>query len=113
MSWINLLGNVFFAVLVTSAAGNIMFLFWFLCRKILPDLSPKSVYYMLKWVVIMYLLPIAYMCVVGNHKIGYVHDMAKASQMVFVINLDNKWFQILAIVWFLSTICVFVFFFEK
>ena len=91
MSWINILGNIFFAVLITSAAGNIMFLFWFLCQKILPEPSPKFVYYMLKWVVIMFLLPITYIGVVRNYKTGYVYDMEKASEYIndIMTNYDD------------------------
>lgn len=113
MSWINLLSQLFFAVLVTSIAGNIMFMFWFLCRKFFPDLNPKLVYHMLKWVVVMFLMPIAYFGIAGNYKAGYVQNFDNIPKRLFIINLDRQWFQWLTVLWFAATICVFVFFLKN
>ena len=58
MNWTSAFSQIFFGVILTSCTGSCMFLIWFLCRSLFQKRNPKFVYYMLRWVVIMYLLPI-------------------------------------------------------
>lgn len=112
MNWISLLSQIFFCVLVTSATGSVMLFIWFLCRKFLQNKNPKLVYYMLRWVVIMFLLPITYVGIVINYETGYVQDAEGISKMMFVVDLNNLLFQGLAMIWFIVTAFM-VFFFLK
>ncbi len=100
MNWISLLSQIFFATLVTSAAGSMMFLFWVFCRKWLWKLNPKVVYFMLKCVVVMFLLPVAYFAVIESHKNGYIQNMGN---MLFVMDLNNGLFQVIVLLWLFST----------
>ena len=99
MNWISSLSQVFFAVLVTSVTGTVMFLIWFLCRIFLQKRNPKLVYYMLRWVVMMYLLPITYVSLVMNYKAGYVEPMDSMWKLLFVVNIQNVRVQGVAVIW--------------
>lgn len=106
MSWISLLGECFFAVLVTSATGSIMLLIWFLCRNFLQNKNPKLVYYMLRWVVMMYILPITYLAIKNHYEAGYVQDIQGARKMLFIVDMNNILYQGLAMVWLMATVMV-------
>ena len=104
MSWNNILGQCFFAVLVTGATGSIMLLIWFLFRYLLQNKNPKLVYYMLRWVICMFLLPITYHTIVSRYEIGYIQSIEGLSKMMFVMDLNHGFFQILSWIWLIMTI---------
>ncbi|MBQ8279944.1 MAG: M56 family metallopeptidase [Roseburia sp.] len=110
MNWISILSQIFFAVLVTSASGSVMFFIWFLCRKLLQKRNPKLVYYLLRWVVIMFILPITYVAFITNYDSGYVKPMAGLTKMLFVVDAHNLMLQGIAIIWMIVTLfmCTFV-----
>lgn len=83
-----------------------MLFIWFLCRKFLQNKSPKLVYFMLRWVVIMYILPITYIGIKGHYNTGYVQNMDGMRKMLFIIDMNNIWYQGLAMVWLISTVMV-------
>lgn len=101
MNWISILSQVFFAVAVTSLTGSFMLLLWFLCRKFLHKYNPKLVYYMLRWVVIMYMLPITYVSLQLNYKSGYVQKSTE--RMLFVLNVKGLFVPGLAMIWLCAT----------
>lgn len=106
MSWSDILSQVFFAAIVTGLTGDVMFLVWFLCRKFLQNWNPKLAYYMLKWVVVIYLLPIAYCGMLYSYKRGYVQLNHKITTMMFVVDLNHLFFQGMAIIWFMVTLVI-------
>jgi len=106
MNWSRLFSQIFFAILVTGTTGNLMLLVWFLCRKVLQNWNPKLVYYMLRWVVVMYVLPITYVGIAFSYKDGYVQYNEGLSKMMFVVDLNNLFFQGIAIIWLLVTLMV-------
>lgn len=106
MSWSDSLSQIFFAVLVTGLTGDVMFLVWYLCRKFLQNWNPKLVYYMLRWVVVMYLLPITYCGMLYSYKWGYVQLNHKITTMLFVVDLNHLFFQGMAVAWFLTMLVI-------
>ena len=106
MNWSRLFSQIFFAILVTGTTGNVMLFVWFLCRKILQNWNPKLVYYMLRWVVVMYVLPITYLGIAYSYKDGYVQSNEGISKMMFVVDWNNLFCQGIAIIWLLVTIMV-------
>ena len=104
MSWNNILGQCFFVVLVTGATGSVMLLIWFLFRYLLQNKNPKLIYYMLRWVICMFLLPITYCTIARDYNIGYVQSMEDFSKTMFVMNLNSWFFRILSWVWLVMTI---------
>lgn len=106
MNWISILSQVFFCVVVTSLTGSLMFLIWILCRKMLHKHNPKLVYYMLRWVVLMYLLPITYVALLLNYKSGYVQHNEDIISMLFVLNTNGLLMPGLAMVWLCVTVCI-------
>ena len=106
MNWISILSQIFFAVVVTSITGTAMLLIWFLCRNALQKINPKLVYYMLRWVVVMFLLPITYVSIQFNYNSGYVQKTESAGKMLFVINTNNFLFQGIAIIWLIITLVI-------
>ena len=106
MNWISLLSQIFFGVLVTSATGSVMIIIWFLCRKLLQKRNPKLVYYMLRWVVIMFLLPITYVAIITGYDTGYIKPMEGISKMLFVLNMNDFFLQGLACIWLMCTLVI-------
>ena len=106
MNWSRLFSQIFFAVLVTGATGDVMFVVWFLCRKVLQNWNPKLVYYMLRWVVVMYILPITYLGIAFSYKDGYIQYNEGISKMMFVVDLNNLFFQGIAIIWLIVTVVI-------
>lgn len=113
MNWISVLSQIFFGVIVTSATGSVMLCIWFLCRKGLEKYNPKLVYYMLRWVVITFLLPITYLSLITHYDSGYIKPMEGVSKMLFVLNMNNFFFQGLALLWFFTTTTVGIIFFVR
>ena len=111
MNWISILRELFFAVCVTSVMGTAMLIIWFLCRKFLQKQNPKVVYYMLRWVVVMYLLPITYVTFFVNGRSGYIQNADRASKVLFVLNMNNLLFQGIGIIWFILTVVIGGFYF--
>jgi len=106
MNWISILSQVFFCVAVTSVTGSVMLLIWYLCRQLLHDHNPKLLYYMLRWIVILYLLPITYVSILLNYKAGYVQHNESMSTMLFVLNTNGLLIPGLAMIWLFATVLI-------
>ena len=113
MNWTSILSQVFFGVVLTSATGSVMLIIWFLCRKVLQRRNPKLVYYMLRWVVLTFLLPITYVSFVMQYDTGYIKPMEGISKMLFVLNMNDFMFQSLAVFWLFANVAVGVIFLWK
>ena len=107
MIWIN---QFFFYVLVTSATGSLMLAIWFLCRILFTKWNPNLIYNMLRWVVLMFLLPFTYVAIILNYERGYVQQGDSLKRMLFIINMSEFMFQGLAAVWFVVTTIITGFF---
>lgn len=106
MNWSRLLSQGLYAVLVTGITGNFMLLIWFLCRKFLQNWNPKLVYCMLRWVVVMYLLPITYLGIEYSYKKGYVQYHEGISRMMFVVDMNSLFQQGLMLLWLICTVVI-------
>ncbi|MBR5564992.1 MAG: hypothetical protein IKW08_02380 [Roseburia sp.] len=106
MNWTSILSQIFFAVSVTSITGTAMLFIWFLCRNVLQKINPKLVYYMLRWVVVMFLLPVTYVAIQFNYNAGYVQSTESVWKTLFVINMNNFLFQGIAVIWLIVTIVI-------
>lgn len=103
MIWIS---QIFFCVLVTSATGSVMLAIWSLCRTFLTKWNPNLVYYMLRWVVMMFLLPFTFVAIILHYEGGYVQQGDSFLRMLFIMNLDELLFQGFAVIWFLMTLYI-------
>ena len=90
-----------------------MLLIWFLCRKFLQNKNPKLVYYMLRWIVMMYLLPITYFAIKKHYENAYIQDMEGVMKMLFVVNLNNLLYQGLAVIWLITIAVVGAYFIKN
>lgn len=64
----NLINHLFFAVLICTATGTGMLLIWRLLRCVFLRINPKLVYVTLRWVCILYILPVGYIAVVPSYQ---------------------------------------------
>ena len=103
MIWIN---QFFFYVLVTSATGSLMLAIWFLCRILFTKWNPNLIYNMLRWVVLMFLLPFTYVAIILNYEEGYIRPVDSLQRMLFIINMSEFLFQGLAAVWFVVVVII-------
>lgn len=107
MIWIN---QFFFYVLVTSATGSVMLAIWYLCRILFTKWNPSLIYNMLRWVVLMFMLPFTYVAIILNYEGGYIQQGDSLQRMLFIINMSELMFQGLAAVWFTVTVIITGFF---
>ena len=107
MTWIN---QFFFYVLVTSATGTLMLAIWSLCRILFTKCNPNLIYNMLRWVVLMFLLPFTYVAIILNYEGGYIQQGDSLQRMLFVINMSEFMFQGLTAVWIVVTFIITGFF---
>lgn len=102
MNWINFL---FYYAFVTAITGDVMLFIWLICRLLFLKLNPDLVYYMLRWVVIMFLLPVAYVSILMSREGSYIWETRDLlEKFVFQINFRADYLQIAVIAWFTVTI---------
>ena len=102
MNWINFL---FYYAFVTAITGDVMLFIWLICRLLFLKLNPDLVYYMLRWVVIMFLLPVAYVSILMSRDGSYIWETRDLlEKFVFQINFRADYLQIAVIAWFTVTI---------
>lgn len=106
MNWTSILSQVFFCIAVTSVTGSFMLLIWSLCCMLLHNRNPKLVYYMLRWVVLMYIFPITYISILLNYKTGYVQHNESTARMLFVLNTNGLMMPSLAMIWLCATVFI-------
>ena len=106
MNWTSVLSQIFFCVLVTSATGSVMLVIWFFCSLFLRKWNPDLVYYMLRWVVIMFLLPITFAAIMLNYDNGYVSEADSALKMMYVLDTNTATYRGIIILWILAMIFV-------
>ena len=101
MNWISLL---FYYTVVTALTGDVMLLIWWICRMLFLRLNPDLIYYMLRWVVAMFVLPIAFAALLLSYKRNYVSEQRGfLENFVFSINFEKPYFHLIAGAWFLLT----------
>lgn len=103
MNLISFCSQIIFGIVLTSVTGSCMFIVWLLFRILFEKRNPKFVYYMLRWVIIMYLLPIAYIGFVMYYDTGYVKPMHGLIKMLFVVDLNDLLYQGLVCIWIVMT----------
>lgn len=102
MNWINFL---FYYAFVTAITGDVMLFIWLICRLLFLKLNPDLVYYMLRWVVIMFLLPVAYVSILMSRDGSYIWETRNLlEKFVFQINFRADYLQMAVIAWFTVTI---------
>ena len=102
MNWINFL---FYYAFVTAITGDVMLFIWLICRLLFLKLNPDLVYYMLRWVVIMFLLPVAYVSILMSRDGSYIWETRDLlEKFVFQINFRADYLQMAVIAWFTVTI---------
>ncbi len=106
MNWTSILSQIFFCVLVTTATGSVMLVIWFFCSLFLRKWNPDLVYYMLRWVVIMFLLPITYVAIMQNYNRSYVREVNGVPRMMYVLNTNTDVYHGIAILWILTMLFV-------
>ena len=106
MNWTSVLSQIFFCVLVTSAAGSVMLVIWFFCSLFLRKWNPDLVYYMLRWVVIMFLLPITYVAIIVKCNHSYVFEINGGPRKLYVLDTNTTMYQGLILLWVLSAFVV-------
>ena len=55
---------------------------------------------MLRWVVVMFLLPVAYIVIVASYHTGYVQCADGLGKMTFLMSRESETFQVIALIWF-------------
>lgn len=89
----NLINQIFFAVLITSFTGMVALGCWVFLKDFIAERNIVLVYLMLKWICILYLIPMGYVLMQLTLRDGY-------------LQVDELWqmnFSLSGIFWILST----------
>lgn len=106
----NLINQLFFAVLISSATSTLLFFVWWLLRGFFFAADARLIYFMLRCVCIMYLMPIGYIAVLITYR-KWLQGYAKAWMMVFSrTNEMTGRLHVLAKIWFAILIVLIAYF---
>ena len=83
MNWIS---QIFFMVVVTALIGDVIFAMWWLFQLAFMRWSPSLVYNTLRWIVVLFLLPVGYLGIKISHHSDYMYSPDAPWQMAFLIN---------------------------
>lgn len=102
MNWIS---QIFFSVIVTALIGDVLLGFWWLFQLAFMRWNPSLVYNTLRWIVVLFLLPVGYIAI----KVGYRSEYAVAPdslmQVTFSLNEQMMFYVgIIAVIWFAAII---------
>ncbi len=82
MNWIN---QIFFVVVVTALIGDVVFAMWWLFQLAFMRWSPSLVYNTLRWIVVLFLLPVGYVAIKISHHSDYMYAPDALWQASFYI----------------------------
>ncbi len=95
MSWDNFVSQALLCVLITSGTGSVMFIIWLLGRRCFEKKSAEMSYYMLRWIVIMFLLPYTYVAMMQVHRTTYIRQGDSAYKMLFILDKNTLFYKVL------------------
>lgn len=100
----NLINQLFFAVLISSATSTLMIFVWWLLRGFFMVTNAKLIYLTLRWTGIMYLLPIGYIAVLVTYR-KWFQGQSRVWELVFIRagELTDK-LCIAAFIWFAAAV---------
>lgn len=67
----NLINQLFFAVLISSATSTLLFFVWWLLRGFFMIANAKLVYITLRFISLMYIFPVGYAAILLTYRTGY------------------------------------------
>lgn len=106
MNWISLL---FYYALTTAVTGDVMLFIWWICKLLFVRWNPDMIYYTLRWVAVMFLLPTAFSAILLVRRKSYIlEDRSLLSYFVFPMNFEEKSFYFVVGIWFMATIINFI-----
>lgn len=96
----NLINQLFFAVMISSLTGTFLFAAWRVLRGFFMMVNPKMIYVTLKWICVMYLLPLGYMAVILTYQVWF-QGQEQIWKLVFVRTKEiTSGLRIFSVVWF-------------
>lgn len=82
-----------------------MFLIWLFGRIVLIRFNPDIIYYTLRWLVVMFLAPVAFGAILLSYRNSYILENGHLREnFVFPINFEQKYFYVIAAVWFAAAV---------
>lgn len=82
-----------------------MLVIWLVCRKLFVGRNPDIVYVMLRWVVAMFLLPVAFTATLFSYRRSYIiENDGMLKSFVFPVSLNLKYVYLVALVWLAATL---------
>lgn len=79
----NLINQLFFAVVISSVTSTLLIFAWWLLRSFFMIVNARLVYFTLRWVGIMFLMPIGYLAVLMNYH-GWFRGQSQIWKLTFV-----------------------------
>lgn len=83
MNWIS---QIFFVVLITALISDVVFAMWWIFQLAFTRWSPTLVYNTLRWIVVLFLLPVGYVAINISHHSDYLYAPDTLWQNSFFIN---------------------------
>ena len=85
MNWIN---QIFFVVVVTALIGDVVFAMWWLFQLAFMRWSPSLVYNTLRWIVVLFLLPVGYVAIKISHHSDYMYAQMHSGRHHFILQIQ-------------------------
>lgn len=108
----NLINQLFFAVLISSVTSTLLFIAWRMLRGFFMAANAKLIYDMLHWISIIFVLPIGYVAVLLAYR-GWFDGQTRLWRVVFARTREiTDGLRMFAIAWFvLVCILLLIYFF--
>ncbi|MDO5410327.1 MAG: hypothetical protein Q4F21_07715 [Lachnospiraceae bacterium] len=110
MNWIQILIEIFAAILMTSITGTVMLLIWRFCQKRVKRWSPLLVYRSLKLVSLFFVIPFAYLGVLVYRTWQIeTYKMLNSRYCFDETGFIMRGMAVLAVIWGISIILILYF----
>lgn len=91
----NLINQLFFAVLISSVNSTLLLFVWRLLRGFFMLVNVKLIYDILRWICIMYILPIEYTAVLFHYRAwflcGFFGILESRIKLYWNVLINNRW----------------------
>ncbi len=106
----NVINQLFFAVLISSVTSTLLFGIWYACKNFFMRVNPKMIYTTLRWVCIMYLLPVGYVAIILTNRSWIFFWKSKDWRLVFArTEITTVVLCMIAAIWFVLACALFIY----
>lgn len=105
----NLINQLLFAVLISSITSTFLLLVWWMLRGFFMLVDPKMIYTSLRWICLLYMLPIGYVAVIFAYRVWF-QGQDKVWMLVFSRTEDiTSGLHVISVIWFIIALVLLIY----